>query len=139
MKYIVATVMVIYILSVGFILGYGTWLKEQKQSSTDSSSANQETISSTSPAQQTTSESTAPQLNIAEVAKHNTANDCWIIINKNVYDIGRYLDLHPGGADVIVPYCGKDGTQAFETQGGRGRHNSQAQQELKNHLIGPLQ
>lgn len=139
MKYVVATFMAIYILSVGFILGYGTWVKEQKQTSTNSNPTAQESTPTNQPVQSTTPEQSTSKLTAIEVAKRNTANNCWIIINGNVYDIGRYLDLHPGGADVIVPYCGKDGTQAFETQGGRGRHNSQAQQELKNHLIGPLQ
>lgn len=54
MKYVVATFMAIYILSVGFILGYGTWIKEQKQSSTSSNSASQDTKSSSSPAQPAT-------------------------------------------------------------------------------------
>ena len=31
-----------------------------------------------------------------EVAAHNTSQDCWIIIDKGVYDVTQWLDKHPG-------------------------------------------
>jgi len=53
-----------------------------------------------------------------EVAKHNTATDCWSVVNKNVYDLTSYVSSHPGGAAVITAICGKDGTAAFSGQHG---------------------
>ena len=50
-----------------------------------------------------------------DVASHNTANDCWTIISGVVYDITRYIPVHPGG-DEILRACGADGTTMFETR-----------------------
>ena len=30
-----------------------------------------------------------------EVSKHNTNEDCWIVIENNVYDVTKFLDSHP--------------------------------------------
>lgn len=50
---------------------------------------------------------------LADVAKHATAADCWMVLNTNkVYNVTAYIPGHPGG-NTMVPYCGKDGTQAF--------------------------
>jgi hypothetical protein len=37
----------------------------------------------------------------AEVAKHDTVNDCWMIINGKVYDVTPFVDEHPGG-DILM-------------------------------------
>jgi cytochrome b involved in lipid metabolism len=78
-------------------------------------------------------------LTTSEIAKHNIASDCWMIINNNVYNLSSFLNKHPAGADIMIPYCGKDGTQAFATKGGKGDpHSSQAQAMLPSYLIGQL-
>jgi len=46
-----------------------------------------------------------------EVSKHCTAEDCWMIIKGNVYDITQYFDLHPGGTRALLKFAGKDGTE----------------------------
>jgi cytochrome b involved in lipid metabolism len=77
-------------------------------------------------------------LTSAEVAKHNTSSDCWMIISGNVYNLTSYLRTHPAGAGTITPYCGQDGTQAFVTRGGTGSHSSYAYSLLSSYLVGTL-
>jgi cytochrome b involved in lipid metabolism len=79
-------------------------------------------------------------LTIEEVAKHNSQEDCWMIISNKVYDITSYLPFHPPGADKILPYCGKDGTTAFETKDKKSPkdHSQSAYNMLADYYVGDL-
>ncbi len=77
-------------------------------------------------------------LTVSEVTKHNTKDDCWQIIENNVYNVADYLNTHPGGADIMIPYCGQDATQAFLTKDGQGSHSPKAYQALEPLKLGPL-
>ncbi len=73
----------------------------------------------------------------AEIARHNTTSDCWVLISSKIYNVTSYLVQHPGGVDAIAPYCGKEATQAFRSKGGRGGdHSSSAYRLLAQFLIG---
>ncbi|KAF7986475.1 hypothetical protein HWV62_31267 [Athelia sp. TMB] len=50
-----------------------------------------------------------------EVAKHNKADDLWIVIDAKVYDVTRFQGLHPGGASVFLDedVAGQDATEIF--------------------------
>ena len=37
----------------------------------------------------------------------------WIIIDTVVYDLSKFLELHPGGEHVLLQYAGKDATEIF--------------------------
>jgi len=84
-------------------------------------------------------------LDKTEVAKHNSINDCWLIIDNIVYDVSDYLQCHPAGgisiynysfslkklqfyllllllpililAKYLLEYAGKDATHAFREFG----------------------
>ncbi|KAG9041595.1 Cytochrome b2, mitochondrial precursor, partial [Tulasnella sp. UAMH 9824] len=48
-----------------------------------------------------------------EVLRHNTKTDCWVIINGEVYDVTKFMEIHPGGVNAILKMAGKDATKAF--------------------------
>ncbi|KAG0247812.1 hypothetical protein BG011_000888 [Mortierella polycephala] len=49
----------------------------------------------------------------AEVAKHNTPEDCWVIVNGQVLDVTKFLPDHPGGKKAILIFAGRDATEEF--------------------------
>ncbi len=73
-----------------------------------------------------------------DVAAHNTATDCWMVINNNVYNLTNYLSKHDSMLD-IRPWCGKDATEGYNTKDGRGQNHSQrADTELAQFFIGTV-
>ncbi|BGO97010.1 hypothetical protein JCM10021v2_000650 [Rhodotorula toruloides] len=50
-----------------------------------------------------------------EVAKHNTAESAWVIIEGGVYDVTDFLEDHPGGKKVLLKGCGQDSTEKFHS------------------------
>lgn len=42
-----------------------------------------------------------------EIEKHDSADDCWLVIDGKVYDATSVLDWHPGGAASILGHAGK--------------------------------
>lgn len=49
-----------------------------------------------------------------------------------VYDVTKYLDDHPGGAEVMLDVAGQDADEFFEDIG----HSKEARGELKKYYIG---
>ena len=48
-----------------------------------------------------------------EVARHNTATDCWTIVDGFVYDVTSFARRHPGGAEKIAKMCGADASEDY--------------------------
>ncbi len=86
----------------------------------------------------TSTQSSNVSLTLEEISKHNSERDCWLIIDRDVYDVTNYLRLHPGGVSRITRYCGTDATQAYATQGGEGSHSGTADGQKDMLKIGAL-
>merc|ERR1711920_291753 len=50
---------------------------------------------------------------LAEVAKHNSKTDCWVVLDGKVLDVTSFLSEHPGGELAILTFAGKDATEEF--------------------------
>ncbi|GAA5805470.1 hypothetical protein HPULCUR_010986 [Helicostylum pulchrum] len=50
---------------------------------------------------------------LADVAKHNKPDDCWVVVNGEVLDVTDFLPDHPGGKKAILIYAGRDATEEF--------------------------
>jgi hypothetical protein len=70
-----------------------------------------------------------------DVAQHATAEDCWTIVDGNVYDVTPFVSRHPGGLAAISQICGVDGTELFS-----GKHGSDSapNSQLESLKIGTL-
>jgi tetratricopeptide (TPR) repeat protein len=79
--------------------------------------------------------STNLPLTLDEVKKHNSADDCWSIIDGNVYDLTNWVDSHPGGNERITAICGKDGTSSFL---GKHSNSNTAKSQLNRFDLGKL-
>jgi len=56
----------------------------------------------------------------SEVSKHTSKDDLWLLIDGRVYDVTPFLDIHPGGGQLIVDAAGKESTALFEMTHGEG-------------------
>ena len=68
----------------------------------------------------------------AEVQKHNTKDDCWLVYKNGVYDVTKYVPLHPGGESNITGFGGLDSSTAFDQVG----HSDFAHVQLQKYKIG---
>ncbi|KAJ3017536.1 hypothetical protein HKX48_003502 [Thoreauomyces humboldtii] len=50
---------------------------------------------------------------LADVGKHTTEKDCWVVVNGQVLNATSFLDDHPGGKKAIMLYAGRDATEEF--------------------------
>ncbi|CAE7538016.1 CYB2 [Symbiodinium sp. CCMP2456] len=53
-------------------------------------------------------------LSMEEVAKHNTKEDCWVVLYGKAYDLTKFAKVHPGGAKLITDAAGMDATKIFD-------------------------
>lgn len=75
---------------------------------------------------------------LVEIARHQTAEDCWMAIDGRVYSLAAYVPQHPSNPAVLLQWCGKEATNAYHTKT-RGRpHSPYADQLLSTFLIGKL-
>ncbi|KAK3231260.1 hypothetical protein Dsin_003141 [Dipteronia sinensis] len=71
---------------------------------------------------------------LSEVAQHKSKNDCWFVINGRVLNVTKFLELHPGGEEVLIESAGKDSTKEFENIG----HSYAAKKLLLKYQVGVI-
>lgn len=83
-----------------------------------------------------------PALTMSEVARHASAEDCWVVIDGKVYGVGAFMDIHPGDSGLMLKYCGKDGSAPYAVkQSGKEKgkaHSPRANEFLEEYYIGRL-
>ncbi|UNI15607.1 Cytochrome-b5 reductase [Purpureocillium takamizusanense] len=70
-----------------------------------------------------------------EVAEHKSPQDAWLAIHGKVYDVTKYLNDHPGGAEVLAEAAGTDASEEFDNAG----HSEDAFELMESYLVGSLQ
>lgn len=79
-----------------------------------------------------------PVYPLAEVARHATENDCWMAIHGKVYDLTAYLPEHPTRPSIILPWCGKESSEAYDTKTKGRPHSPGSHRLLEIYRIGQL-
>jgi cytochrome b involved in lipid metabolism len=51
------------------------------------------------------------EFSMEEIAKHNKKDDLWIVVKGIVLDVTNWLDEHPGGANALFNFMGRDATE----------------------------
>jgi hypothetical protein len=69
-----------------------------------------------------------------EVAKNNTEDSLWCIVDHKVYDLTDFVDAHPGGSVVLQQVAGTDATSAFYNL-----HRHEVLQKYSSLCIGTLE
>ncbi len=125
--------------------GYAAWALTKQDTPTSTTTSD---ITPNSAVDDTTASggsTTSQTYTLDDVAKHNTKDDCWAVINGEIYDLTSFIPRHPGG-DEILRACGIDGSSFFnqrhtpegEPVGSGTPHDAEAQSELAALKIGAL-
>ena len=113
---LVAVVAIIATVLVGHSGAKATW---EKRINPKTETSTTETTNSAG------SVESSSALTMSEVAKRNTVDNCWAVVDGIVYDLTGYATSHPGGAINIENLCGTDATSGFKNQhGGESKPNS---------------
>lgn len=93
-------------------------------------------LAALSPENEKSAPKNARVISARELARHNTAGDCWMAIEGKVYDFTAYIPKHPTAPSVVTQWCGKDATKAFNTKGYGQPHSPPARAMLPRYLVG---
>jgi len=69
---------------------------------------------------------------MGQVAAHNSADDCWLVVHGKVYDVTAFMQSHPAGVRAILRHAGTDATRDFEF------HSAGARRLWKGFLVGTV-
>jgi len=81
----------------------------------------------------TGSEASGKTFTLEELKKHNNEQSLWIAVNSKVYDLTKFIRLHPGGKAVLMQVAGTDASKQFYAL-----HNKSVLLKYKKLQIGTL-
>ncbi|HWO12716.1 MAG TPA: cytochrome b5-like heme/steroid binding domain-containing protein [Polyangiaceae bacterium] len=73
-----------------------------------------------------------PSYSWDEIRRHATPDSVWIVIDGDVYDVTNFLREHPGGAERLLEWAGRDASAAFTA----APHGSLTQVLRLNYRVG---
>ena len=79
------------------------------------------------------------RIHFSEIAQHVSGENCWMAIDGAVYDLSAYLPEHPTKPGIILPWCGKDASEAYRTKMKGRPHSPEADRLLIAYKIGVLE
>ncbi|KAI9829069.1 MAG: hypothetical protein M1832_000092 [Thelocarpon impressellum] len=53
-------------------------------------------------------------ISVAEISRHDSPSDIWIVVDGRVYDVTDFAPSHPGGPSIILKHAGRDATRAYD-------------------------
>lgn len=53
------------------------------------------------------------QVAIDEIKKHSSVEDCWLVVDGNVWDMTDFAPNHPGGSAIIHRFAGRDASETY--------------------------
>ncbi|CRK27704.1 hypothetical protein BN1708_014926 [Verticillium longisporum] len=71
-----------------------------------------------------------------EIEKHDSEDDCWIVVDGKVYDATSVMSWHPGGKAPIMVHAGRVHAETTEEFG--SIHDGFAYEKLKECLLGTV-
>lgn len=78
---------------------------------------------------------TLPTIASNDLASRKTAASCYVTVGAKVYDVTPFLDDHPGGAELILEYGGKDVADIMDNRISHA-HSDSAKEMLEEMMIG---
>ncbi|XP_026758280.2 cytochrome b5-like [Galleria mellonella] len=69
-----------------------------------------------------------------EIEGRNRRGDAAFVIDNVVYDVTRFLQEHPGGAEVLLDHAGGDASRGFHDVG----HSEEARQLMAQYAVGEV-
>jgi len=110
------TIIIIFIIFAALIAGF--LIYKNSNTKTENVNSNIKLINNSQVNTQLDSSINPGTVGSSELAKHNSASDCWIVY------------MHPGGANTITPYCGANNFESSFL----GKHpGSKYDQQLKDY------
>ena len=79
-----------------------------------------------------------PVMTRAEVATHNSDASCYVIYQKEVYDLTSFIGKHEGGSKSILDNCGKNINDLSALHPGGNFSSPKVQRAIKSLVVGTI-